>query len=293
MIREGTSDDSVAQLSGDDVRVIAPRTGWLDVDLYGLWRYRTLVRLFVKRDFVATYKQTVLGPLWYLIQPIANAVVFTVIFGRIAQLPTDDVPPYLFYLASTVCWSYFSACVSNTSTTFSMNSGLFSKVYFPRLAVPVAVVISNLVSLAVQVLLLAAFLVWYAFAGSPVRPTLYLLLLPLLLLQMAALGLGIGLTVAALTTRYRDLAVTVGFGLSLWMYLTPVVYPFSLVPDSLKLLSLLNPMTGVVEMFRRAFLGAGTLTLEQYALGLLISAGVLVAGVVVFSRFEKAFVDTS
>lgn len=278
--------------SDEEVRVISPRAGWLDVDIAGLWRYRTLVRLFVKRDFVAMYKQTILGPLWYLIQPIANAVVFTVIFGTIAQLPTDGVPPYLFYLASTVCWGYFSTCLQSTSTTFSTNAGLFSKVYFPRLAVPVSVVISNLISFGVQVLLLLGFLAWYVISGAAVRPTPYLLMLPLLLMQMAALGLGVGLIVSALTTRYRDLAMTVGFGVSLWMYMTPIVYPFSLVPDALKPLSLLNPMTGVVEMFRRAFLGAGTLTVEQYAFGLVVTAAVLVVGVVVFSRFEKAFVDT-
>ena len=227
-----------------------------------------------------------------MLQPLANAIVFTVIFGNIAQLPTDGVPPYLFYLSSTVCWSYFAACLTNTSTTFSTNAGLFGKVYFPRLAVPIAVVISNLISFAVQVVLLVCFLAWYVLSGAAVGPTAYLLMLPLLLLQMAALGLGVGLIVAALTTRYRDLAMIVNFGVSLWMYMTPIVYPFSLVPDSLKPLSLLNPMTGVVEMFRHAFLGAGTLTMEQYAIGLAIALGVLLVGVVVFSRFEKAFVDT-
>jgi len=284
--------DTMTDPSAHEVRIITPRAGWFDVDVVGLWRYRTLVGLFVKRDFVAMYKQTVLGPIWYLIQPAISALVFTVIFGRVANLPTDGVPSYLFYLASTVCWGYFASCLTVTASTFTTNAGLFGKVYFPRLAAPVAVVISNLISFGVQLLMLLAFLGWYLYSGATVGPTAYLLLFPLLLLQMAALGLGVGLMVSAFTTRYRDLAMIVGFGVSLWMYATPIVYPFSLVPESLKPVSLINPMTGVVEMFRKGFLGAGTLTLEQYAIGLLTTAVILVAGVVVFARFEKSFVDT-
>jgi lipopolysaccharide transport system permease protein len=276
----------------DEQRVITSRAGWLDIDLAGVWRYRNLLRLFVKRDFAVMYKQTALGPLWYLIQPVMSALVFSIIFGRVARLPTDGVPPFLFYLASMVCWGYFSSCLTATAGTFNVNQGLFGKVYFPRLVVPLATVIANLFSFLVQLTMFLGFLAWFMWTGAGVRPTVYLLLLPLLLLEMAAIALGVGLIVTALTTRYRDLAMLLGFGVSLWMYATPIVYPFSLVPDAYKPLMLLNPMTGVVEMFRLGVMGAGSFTPGQYAISLLLSGAILACGVIVFSRFEKSFIDT-
>ena len=278
--------------SRDELRVITSRAGWLDIDLAGVWRYRALMRMFVQRDFVVMYKQTALGPLWYVIQPVVTALMFSIIFGRLARLPTDSVPPFLFYLAGMVCWGYFSACLTATSATLSVNQALFGKVYFPRLVAPLATVIANLVSFLVQLTMFLGFLAWYMWTGAAVRPTAYLLLLPLLLLEMAAIGMGVGLFVAAFTTRYRDLAMVLGFAVSLWMYATPIVYPFSLVPDAYKPLFLLNPMTGVVEMFRLGFLGAGSFTLGYYAISLLLSMAILACGVIVFSRFEKSFIDT-
>ncbi len=278
--------------ASEQEHLIEPRSGWFDVDVNALWRYRDLVRLLVRRDFVAFYKQTILGPFWYLLQPLANSLVLAVIFGHVAKLPTDGMPPFLFYLASMVCWSYFSSCVTATSTTFSTNAALLTKVYFPRLVIPLSIVISNLMSLAIQFVMFLFFLAWFAYSGAAAKPTLMLLLTPLLVLQMAALGLGVGLIVSALTTRFRDLALAVGFGMSLWMFATPIVYPFSRVPESLQVLFLLNPMTGVVEMFRLAYLGVGTLTFNQYSIGLAITAVVLFVGLTVFSRFEKTFADT-
>ena len=276
----------------DEQLVITSRAGWLDVDLAGVWRYRNLFWLFVKRDIVLIYKQTVLGPLWFVIQPAVNALVFSIIFGRLARLPTDGVPPFLFYLAGMVCWSYFSTCLTLTAGTFNVYQGLFGKVYFPRLVVPLATVVGNLVSFLVQLTMFLGFLAYFMWTGAAVGPTGYVLLLPLLLLEMAALSMGIGLIVAALTTRFRDLAMLLSYSISLGMYATPIVYPFSLVPDAYKPLSLLNPMTGVVEMFRQGFLGTGEFTFGQYAFGLLLSAAILVCGVIVFSRFQKSFIDT-
>lgn len=276
----------------DEQHVITSRAGWLDIDLAAVWRYRNLMRMFVQRDFVVMYKQTALGPLWYVIQPMMSALVFAIIFGRLAKLPTDGVPPFLFYLAGTICWSYFSSCLTSTAATFTINQGLFGKVYFPRLVAPLATVIAHLVSFLVQLIMFLGFLAWFMWTGAAVRPTAYLLFLPLLLLQMAAIGMGVGFIVAAFTTRYRDLAMLLGFAISLWMYATPIVYPFSLVPDAYKLLFLLNPMTGVVEMFRLGLLGAGAFTLGQYSISLLLSAAILACGVIVFSRFEKSFIDT-
>jgi lipopolysaccharide transport system permease protein len=286
------SQPSRSPLDQQPERAITPRVGWMDIDLAGVWRYRDLVRLLVRRDFVAFYKQTLLGPLWYLLQPLANALVFTVIFGHVAKLPTDGMPPFLFYLASMVAWTYFASCVTHTSNTFSANASLFGKVYFPRLVVPIAVVIAQLMSFVIQFTMFVGFLLWYMATGLQTQPTAWILLTPLLVLQSAAAGLGVGLIVSALTIRYRDLGMAVGFGISLWMYLTPIVYPLSRVPEGLKILFVLNPMTGVVEMFRIAYLGAGSITIAQYAAGLLVTAAILFAGLMIFARFEKSFVDT-
>lgn len=277
----------------DWTEVIRPVSGWFDIHLGELWRYRDLIMLFVRRDFVAVYKQTVLGPLWYLIQPIMTTLVFTVIFGQVAKIPTDGIPPVLFYLAGTVVWRYFSDCLTKTSNTFVGNAHIFGKVYFPRLTVPMSVVISNLIAFAIQLLLFLGFWLYFLAADSGVRPQPgYLLLMPLLVLQMAALGLGCGIIVSSLTTKYRDLAQLVAFGVQLWMYATPIVYPMSVIPGKWQWLAALNPMAPVVETFRYAFLGAGTVNAAHLVISLISTAVILFVGIVLFSRIEKSFMDT-
>lgn len=272
--------------------IIRPQRSWWDLRLDELWRYRDLVLLFVRRDFVSVYKQTILGPLWYLIQPLLTTLVFTVVFGNIARLPTDDLPPFLFYLSGTVIWAYFADCLNKTSQTFISNAGLFGKVYFPRLAVPVSILISNLITFSIQFGLFLAFLLYFVLSGSPVQPNAWVLITPLLLLMMAGFGLGFGIIVSSLTTRYRDLRFLVSFGVQLWMYATPVIYPLSSIPEQYRLYIQLNPLTPIVESFRFAFLGAG----ELHPLHLLYSLGVmllaLLLGVLLFNRVEQTFMDT-
>lgn len=272
--------------------IIRPQRGWLDLRLGELWRYRDLVLLFVRRDFVSVYKQTILGPLWYLIQPLLTTVIFTVVFGNFASLPTDGLPPFIFYLAGTVVWAYFADCLNKTANTFVGNAHLFGKVYFPRLAVPVSILISNLIAFTIQFALLLAFLLYFWLSGAAVQPNLWVLLTPVLILIMAGLGLGFGIIVSALTTRYRDLRFLVSFGVSLWMYATPVIYPVSSIPEQYRPIVMANPLTPVVEAFRYAFLGAGSVSSG----GLLYAAGcmvvVLMVGVMLFNHVEATFMDT-
>lgn len=273
--------------------VIGPPAHMFDLNLSELWRYRDLISLFVWRDFVAVYKQTILGPLWYLIQPLLTTLVFVIIFGKVAQIPTDGIPPVLFYMAGIVMWRYFSDCLTKTSNTFVGNANIFGKVYFPRLTVPVSVVISNLIGLAIQLLLFLAFWAYYVAQTDAValQPA-YLWLLPLLVLQMAALGLGFGIIVSSLTTKYRDLTQLVGFGVQLWMYATPIVYPMSLISEQWRWLVALNPMSPVIEIFRYAFLGNGVVDFQYWAISIGVTAIVLFVGVVLFNRIEKSFMDT-
>jgi lipopolysaccharide transport system permease protein len=272
--------------------VFRPQTGWLDLHLSDLWRYRDLTMLFVWRDFVAQYKQTILGPLWHLLQPLFTTLLFTLIFGRVARLPTDSVPPLLFYMAGVTCWTYFAECLNRTSTTFIQNAGIFGKVYFPRLCVPVSVVISNLIKFAIQFALFLGFVGWYAWRGAPIHPQWAMLLAPVLLLLMAGLGLGGGIVISALTTRYRDLQVLVTFGVQLLMFATPVIYPLSLVSAKYRWLMLANPMTPIVETFRYSFLGSGSFDPLYLAWSAGATAGLLALGIVLFNHVERTFMDT-
>jgi len=272
--------------------VIRPVSGWFDLRLGDLWRYRDLILMFVWRDFVAIYKQTILGPLWYLIQPILTTVVFTVIFNKVAKVPTDGLPPFLFYLSGIVGWRYFADCLTKTSNSFVANAGIFGKVYFPRLCIPLSVVVSNLIAFGIQFTMFFGFLVYYWSQGMTVGPKMSLLLLPVLVLQMAALGLGCGIIVSSLTTKYRDLTHLVGFGVQLWMYATPVVYPSSIIPPQWQWIVALNPMASVVEGFRYAFLGVGTLNALYWAGSIISTLAILFLGLVFFSRVEKTFMDT-
>jgi lipopolysaccharide transport system permease protein len=272
--------------------IISPRRNLFDLRLGELWRARDLILLFVRRDFVSVYKQTILGPLWYLIQPLLTTITFTVIFGKIAALPTDGLPQFLFYMSGTVIWTYFASCLTKTSETFVSNANLFGKVYFPRLAVPVSILISNLIAFAIQFAFFLAFMGYFALTGADIHPNLWILLSPALLVLMAGLGLGVGIIISSLTTKYRDLRFLVQFGVTLLMYATPVIYPASAIPARFQFLIQANPMTPVVEAFRYAFLGGGSVQ----PLGLLYSFGfmvvVVIVGAVIFNRVEATFMDT-
>lgn len=272
--------------------VITPRKAWFDLNLKELWQYRDLILLFVRRTFVSQYKQTILGPAWAVIQPLLTTVTFTIIFGNIAGLAPGGVPTFLFYLSGSVAWGYFAGCLTATSNTFTANAGIMGKVYFPRLVMPVTTVISQLISFAIQ---FACFLLVFACccaAGAGGHPNAFVLLTPLLVLQMACLGLGFGVIVSALTTKYRDLTMLVSFGVQIWMYLTPVVYDISLIPERFLPLYLLNPVTPVITTFRYAFLGLGAFQPADYLISWAVTLAVLLMGVVLFNRVEKTFMDT-
>lgn len=272
--------------------IIQPVNPWFNLHLKELWKYRDLIMLFVRRDFVAVYKQTILGPLWFFLQPIFSTVIFTVVFGRIAKIPTDGLPQILFYMAGIVTWNYFAACLTKTSDTFAANSGLFGKVYFPRLTVPISVVITNLLTFLIQFILFLLLMIFFWISGSSIHPNWWLLLTPVLLIQMAMLALGFGIIVSSLTTKYRDLTNLIGFGVQLWMYATPIVYPLSQIPAKWHWLYNINPMTAIVETFRYAFLGAGSVSLSQFAISFGLTLVVLLLGITMFSRVEKTFMDT-
>lgn len=272
--------------------VISPRVRWYDLRLGEVWQARDLIWLLVRRDFVAVHKQTILGPLWHLLQPLLTTLTFTVLFGRIAGLPTDGVPPFLFYMSGIVVWGYFAACLTGTANTFIGNAGLFGKVYFPRLAVPISVVISRLVELAMQFAMFLGFLAYEAARGAPVRLTWAVLLTPLLVAMMAGYGLGLGILVSALTTRYRDLQLTVGFGVQLLMYATPVIYPLGAMTGRYRDLIAANPISPIVEAFRRAYLGTGDLSAGGLAYSLAGMLITLAAGLFLFHRVEATVMDT-
>lgn len=272
--------------------IIEPKRKWWDLQLHEVWRYRDLVFMFVRRDFVAQYKQTILGPVWFLIQPIMTSLTFTVIFGNIANLPTDGVPQFLFYLSGTVVWNYFAKCLRSTSETFITNANIFGKVYFPRLVMPISVVISNIITFMIQFVMFLAFLLYYMKIGAQVQPTSAALLLPVLILLMAGLGLGFGIIISSLTTKYRDLHFLVAFGVNLWMYVTPVIYPKSTIPESLRWIADLNPLTPIVETFRTIFLGVGALDWGALAYSAGCMLLVFIVGVLLFNHVEKTFIDT-
>jgi lipopolysaccharide transport system permease protein len=273
--------------------IIEPQRGLFDLQLGELWRYKDLVMLFVRRDFVAVYKQTILGPLWYLIQPLLTTLTFTVIFGNIASLPTDGLPQFLFYMSGTVIWSYFAACLTKTSEVFVQNANLFGKVYFPRLAVPISILISNLITFGIQFGMFLLFALFFALQGADIHPNwLWIALSPILVLMMAGLGLGFGIIISSLTTKYRDLRFLVSFGVQLLMYATPVIYPVSSIPERYQWVIIANPMTPIIEAFRYAFLGAGETNLNYllYSFGFMIA--VVMIGSVIFNRVEQTFMDT-
>jgi lipopolysaccharide transport system permease protein len=272
--------------------VITGKKNLVALQLNDIWRYRDLLYMMVKRDIAVTYKQTILGPLWFFLQPILTATVYVVVFSRIAGLSTNGMPPVLFYLSGTIIWSYFADCFNSTSSTFVQNAGLFGKVYFPRIVVPISKVVSGLLKFLIQFLLFFAMYVLYWARGYELHPTSALFYLPLMVLMMGVLGLGLGIFFSSLTTKYRDLVFLIQFGVQLLMYATPVIYPLSTVPEKYKVWILLNPMTPVLEGFRAAFLGAGDFQPSYLAMSCGITVVMFVVGLVVFNYTEKDFMDS-
>ncbi|MCR6637751.1 MAG: ABC transporter permease [Sporocytophaga sp.] len=263
-----------------------------DFDLGELFRHRDLLFLFVKRDFAATYKQTVLGPAWFFIQPLLTTIVFTIIFGKIAGISTEGYPKIIFYLSGIVLWSYFAECLTRTSTVFKDNESILGKVYFPRIIMPLSIVASSLVKFGIQFLLFLIIWTYYFFKANTIHPSAYLLISPFLILLMGALGLGAGLIISALTTRYRDLVFVITFGVQLLMFITPVIYPLSAANSNFKLLIYLNPITPIIETFRYVFIGAGNMNLLNLGYSLLVTLLILILGIFLFNRVEKNFMDS-
>jgi len=285
-------EQKIDESSGSWDMVIKPKTGWFDIDLKELWRYRDLIGMFAKRDFITFYKQTILGPLWYIIQPLMTTVVFTVIFGNFAKIPTDGLPPFLFYLAGNVVWGYFANTLKQTSDTFNANASIFGKVYFPRLTVPAAVSLVNFAQFFIQLVLFLGFYFYFMAKGTPITPSWWILAVPLLLIQMAVLTFGMGILLSSLTTKYKDLKFAMGFVIQLWMYASPIVYPLSQVPEKYRTLYALNPMVSIVESFRYAFLGSGAIRMDHILISWGVTIVCLVLGVILFSKIEKTFMDT-
>lgn len=273
--------------------IISSKKGWLDLNLKEVFQYIDLIFLFVKRDFVTFYKQTILGPLWYIIQPLAHTIVFTIIFGKVAKISTDGISPFLFYLSGTVVWSYFSSSVTLTADTFTKNADIFGKVYFPRLIIPISNVIVSLFQFGIQFSIFLFFLIYYNFQGEILNTNFTnLLFLPLVLLQLVILSLGVGILLSALTAKYRDLTFALSFGLQLWMFATPIVYPLSIVPEKYKIISALNPVTSIVEIFRGTFLGVNSIETSHIFISLAVTLIIFFSGLLLFSKIEQNFMDT-
>lgn len=275
---------------------ITPKAKLFSFDFGEIWKYRDLLLMFVKRDVVTYYKQTILGPLWFLIQPLITSVIQFIVFFKIAKLQSDGIPYFLFALAGNTLWFYFSECFKTTSETFRANQNIFGKVYFPRVIMPLAMTVSNLVKFGIQFLLFLAVLVYYIWKGAPIEPNWTVLLTPVLLLIMALISLGLGMIISSMTTKYRDLTFVVSFGVSLYMYVTPVIYPVSQVinelPDGYSWLVYVNPLTSIFEFFKYSFLGKGTFTLLGLLYSVVSTIGIFLLGLVIFNRTERSFIDT-
>lgn len=272
--------------------VIEGKSSLFDLKFREVWQYRDLLLMFVKRDFVSFYKQTIFGPLWFFIQPVFTTIVFTFVFGKLAGLSTDGLPQPLFYLAGVTAWNYFADCINKTSMVFRDNANIFGKVYFPRLIMPLSIVMSNLIRFGVQMLLFVGVMIYFAATVGGFHLTWAILLFPILVVMMALLGLGVGLIITAMTTKYRDLSFLVTFGVQLLLYMTTVIYPLSAAPEKYKWLIELNPMTGIIEAFRYAFLGKGEFTAWSLGYSAAVTLVILLVGVVFFNRTERNFVDT-
>ena len=272
--------------------VITSKIPVLEVPLGELWRYRDMIAFMVRRDIIATFKQTILGPVWYIIQPIISSVVFTIIFSGIGGIPTNGIPPFLFYLSGNLIWYYFSACLTSASSTFRAHGGLFTRVYFPRLAVPLAQSIVNLWHFAIQAVIFAGFYVYFMWSGAKIEPSYRVIIIPALIIQCALLGLGVGCLISALTTRYRDLQIAVAPFVQLWMYASCIFYPRSSVPDNLQWIMNLNPVVPIIETFRFALMGQGQVEIHQWIFSLTITIILLLLGLIDFTRAERTMADT-
>ena len=272
---------------------ITSKRKWFELNLKEVWRYRDLIVLFTKRSFQLTYKQTILGPVWIFLNPFITSVIYTFVFGGIAKIETDGVPHIVFYMCSNAIWTFFAASVNKNASTFIANSGVFGKVYFPRLTIPVSNVLSSVIQFGIQMLMVAGFLVYYTVNGSVHPNWAAWPVIPVILVHLGLMGLGFGIIISSLTTKYRDLSILVHFGVSLWMYATPIIYPLSQLEDGLiKNVLLLNPVTAPVELFRYAVLGQGTIMPAQLALSWGFTAFVFLFGIMLFNRVEKTFMDT-
>lgn len=272
--------------------IIRPKRGLFDINLKEIWTYRDLIVLFVRRDFVSRYKQTILGPLWFILNPLISTFMYTLVFAGIANISTEGVPPQLFYISGIVAWSYFAACLNGTSSTFISNAGIFGKVYFPRLVSPISVIISSMVQLVIQFLLLIAIMLYYKLTGYEIQMNLKVLYLPLLIMIIAMMGLGFGIIFSALTTKYRDLSNLMTFGVQLWMYITPVIYPSSSVPEKYSVFVFINPVAPLVEAFKYGLIGAGEFNPGRLMYSIVFTFFLLLIGVILFNRTEQNFMDT-
>jgi lipopolysaccharide transport system permease protein len=271
---------------------IRPKRHLLDINLKEIWDYRDLVMLFVRRDFVAKYKQTILGPIWFIINPLISTLMYTLVFAGIAKISTEGIPPQLFYLTGIVAWSYFAACLNGTSSTFLTNAGIYGKVYFPRLVSPISIIISSMVQLGIQLLLLVVFMIFYSITGYGIHLNIHLFYIPLLIINLALLGLGFGIIFSALTTKYRDLSNFLVFGVQLWMYITPVIYPSSSVPEKYRIFVFINPVAPLVEAFKYGLIGAGEFNPGRLFYSVIFTIILLFIGVILFNRTEHNFMDT-
>lgn len=281
--------------NGDWLFEITPKNKLFSLNLKEVWQYRDLLMLFVKRDVVTAYKQTILGPLWYLIQPLFTSVIFTLIFNNVANISTGSVPPFLFNLAGITIWNYFTACFSGTSSTFSANAGIFGKVYFPRLIMPLSVVISNLVRFAIQLFIFMVFFVYYYSQGAAIGFNKYLVLFPVMVVIMGMLGLGLGMIISSMVTKYRDLKILVGFGMQLLMYISAVMYPVSFFVEKLPKYAWVvqyNPLSFVIETVRYMLLDTGVFHVGMFVYTLITTTIVLFLGIIIFNKAEKNFIDT-
>jgi len=274
---------------------ITPKNKLFSLNLKEIWQYRDLLMLFVKRDVVTVYKQTILGPLWYLIQPLFTSVIFTIIFNRVAGIDTGKIPPFLFNLAGVTTWNYFRECLTATSDTFKKNAGLFGKVYFPRVIMPLSIVISNLLKFAIQLVVFIAFYLYYDYRGFHIEPNSEVVFYPLLIILMGMLGLGLGMIISSMVTKYRDLTFLVGFGVQLLMYLSAVMYPISLIKEKLAHYSWIveyNPVAHIIETSRNLLLNDGKLSLSGILYSVVVTIIIFFVGLIIFNRTEKSFIDT-
>jgi len=272
--------------------IIKPQNKLLEVDFKEIWQYRDLFSMFVKRDIITQYKQTILGPTWFFIQPALTTLMYMIVFGGIAGISTDGLPQPMFYLAGIVCWQYFSDCLNKTSSTFTTNQGIFGKVYFPRMIVPLSTVVSNLVRMGIQFLLFVVVYIYYLIMGVHVAPNIYILLLPLVIIMLAGLSLGFGIIISSMTTKYRDLTILFTFIVQLWMYATPIIYPLSTMSPKRQWIMALNPVTSLVETFKYGTMGVGTFSWTQLAYSFGFMVVLLAIGIIVFNKVQRSFMDT-